>query len=302
MVTHVDYRWDSEQESLHQELVSSSWIRPQQIKLDRHWSEKKGQIKMAKIKDWCKRTDTKVKSHKLTYFEAEVGKHNLAVASVADVVPSHYAAASRVSRILKCLGKTEAAEYIQNKLPTGPRSRSGDIGEILASSFVTEFTDYNVGVLKLRWKDHREMAMRGEDILAIRTDPDVKVNFLKGEVKSRAKLTKKTVDKARKALTSNNGRPTPHALAFVADRLYETGQIELSDLIDQYQLKFRIGLKQLMHMMFMFTGNNPCNLLTDNLRAYTGKISQHAIGLRVTSHQAFIKQIFEKVIANGSKP
>ena len=261
-----------------------------------------GWIKLANIKDWCKRFDTKVKSHKLTYFEADAAQLNLAIASVADVVPNHYAAASRVSRILDRLGKTEAAEYVATKLPTGAKSRSGDIGEILASSFVTEFTGYKIGVLKLRWKDHREMAMRGDDILAVRIDPDVKVKFLKGEVKSRASLTKKTVDEARKALSSRNGRPTPHALAFVADRLYETGQFELSDLIDQYQLKLRIGVKQLLHMIFMFTGNNPCNLLTSNLKAYTGRIPQHAIGLMVTSHQAFIKQIFEKVIADGNKP
>jgi hypothetical protein len=52
----------------------------------------------------------------------------------------------------------------------------------------------------------------------------------------------------------------------------------------------------------MFTGNNPCNLLTADLKAYTGKIPQHSIGLKVTTHQAFVKQIFEKVIANGNKP
>jgi len=257
---------------------------------------------LAKIKNWCKRTDTKVKSHKLTYFEVDAVKLNLAVASVANVVPSHYASASRVSHILNRLGKIEAAEYVATKLPTGAKSRSGDIGEILASSFVTEFTGYKIGVLKLHWKDHREMAMRGDDILAVRIDPDVKVKFLKGEVKSRVNLTKKTVDEAQKAIASSNGRPTPHALAFVADRLYETGQVELSDLIDQYQLKLRIGVKQLSHMMFMFTGNNPCKLLTANLNAYTGKIPQHAIGLRVSTHQAFIKQIFEKVIADGNKP
>jgi hypothetical protein len=257
---------------------------------------------LAKIKHWCKNTESKVSSHKLTYFEADASQLNLAVESVAGVVPTHYAAAARVSRILARLGKTEAAEYIANKLPTDAKSRSGDIGEILASSFVTEFTDYKAGVLKLRWKDHREMAMRGDDILAVRADPLRQVKFLKGEVKSRAKLAKNTVQDARKALDSSNGRPTPHALAFIADRFYETGQTDLSDLIDEYQLKLRISQNQLSHMMFMFTGNDPSDLLTADLTAYAGRIPQHAIGLRVTTHQKFIKDIFEKVIANGKKP
>ncbi|HEY6874199.1 MAG TPA: Hachiman antiphage defense system protein HamA [Geobacteraceae bacterium] len=257
---------------------------------------------MAKINNWCKRTETNIKSHKLTYLEADAAQRNLAVASVADVVPGHYADPSRIAHILARLGKAEAAEYVATKLPTGAKSRSGDIGEILASSFLSEFSDYKLGILKLRWADHREMAMRGDDILAIKINPDGKVMFLKGEVKSRASLTKSTVAEARKALSSSNGRPTPHALAFVADRLYEIGRTDLSDLIDEFQLKRRIALEQVSHMMFVFTGNNPCALLTADLITYTGKIPQHSIGLRVAAHQAFIKEIFEKVIADASKP
>lgn len=257
---------------------------------------------MAKINAWCKRTDSKVNTHSLIYFEADGAKLSTAVADVAAIVPDQYTAANRVAHILDKLGKAEAAEYVATKLPTGPRSRSGDIGEILASSWVSEFTGYKIGVLKLRWKDHREMAMHGDDILAVCFDPDVEVRFLKGEVKSRASLPKKTVDEARKALLSSHGRPTPHALAFVSDRLFETGETELSDLIDKYQLKERIKIEQLSHLMFMFTGNNPCKLMTADLDAYKGKIPQYAVGLRVTKHQAFIKEIFEKVIADGNKP
>lgn len=256
---------------------------------------------MARIKDWCGRSDSKVKSHDVIYLESDASKLIDGVSSVAAVVPGHYASAARVARILKRLGKDEAAEYIRTKLPTGAQSRSGDVGEILASSFVTEFTAYKVGMLKLRWKDHREMAMRGDDVLAVCPDPKVKVRFLKGEVKSRATLAKKTVKEARNALASSHGRPSPHALAFVSDRFFETGQTALSDLIDD-QLKVRITTKQLSHMMFVFTGNDPRKLLTDDLTAYAGAISQHAVGLRVTTHQAFIKQIYDKVTAVGVKP
>lgn len=257
---------------------------------------------MANIKSWCGRTDSKVKTHDLRYLEADPGLLPHAVTSVAAVVPGHYTAADRVADILRRLGKAAVAEYVETKLPQGTKSRSGDLGEILAASYITEFTGYTMGIYKLRWSDHREMAMRGDDILGIRIDPTVKVKFLKGEVKSRATLGKQTVDEARTALTSSNGRPTPHALAFVADRLFETGETALAEAIDEYQLKQRIEIKQLSHLMFMFTGNNPTNLLTANLTAYTGTIRQIAIGLRVSTHQAFIKEVYEKVIADGHRP
>lgn len=258
---------------------------------------------MADIKTWCGQTVTKVKKHNLVYLEADAtALASTGVASVAAVVPGHYAAPDRIADILRRLGKPAVADYVQTKLPQGAKSRSGDLGEILATSYVSEFTDYSIGVFKLRWSDHREMAMRGDDILGIRLDPEVTVKFLKGEVKSRAALGKKTVDEARTALASSNGRPTPHALAFVADRLFETGETALAEVIDQFQLKSRIEINQLSHLMFMFTGNNPSNLLTANLNAYNGKIPQFAVGLRVSTHQAFIKQVFDKVITDGNKP
>lgn len=257
---------------------------------------------MADIKSWCGETVTKVKTHSLVYLEADAtALASTGVAAVASVVPSHYAAPERVADILRRLGKPAVADYVQTKLPQGAKSRSGDLGEILATSYVSEFTGYSV-VFKLRWSDHREMAMRGDDLLGVRLDTGVTVKFLKGEVKSRAALSKKTVDEARTALASNNGRPTPHALAFVADRLFETGETALAEVIDGFQLKARIDIKQLSHLMFMFTGNNPSKLLTANLNAYSGKIPQHAVGLRVSTHQAFIKQVFDKVIADGNKP
>lgn len=114
------------------------------------------------------------------------------------------------------------------------------------------------------------MAMRGDDILGVRFDPTGQVKFLKGEVKSRATLGKKTVDEARTALSSTNGRPTPHALAFVADRLFETGETALAEIIDKYQLKARIEVKQLSHLMF------------------TGKIAQCARSTRSTHPRRWV--------------
>ena len=225
---------------------------------------------MANIKLWCSETVTKVKSHSLVYLEADTAVlESTGVASVAASIPTHYAAPDRIADILRRLGKSAVADYVQTKLPQGAKSRSGDLGEILATSYVSEFTGYSVGVFKLRWSDHREMAMRGDDILGIRLDSGVTVKFLKGEVKSRANLGKKTVDEARTALASSNGRPTPHALAFVADRLFETDETDLAEVIDQFQLKARIEINQLSHLMFTFTGNNPSNLLTANLNAET---------------------------------
>ena len=145
------------------------------------------------------------------------------------------------------------------------------------------------------------MAMRGDDILAIRADPVLAVRFLKGEVKSRAALAAKSVADARDALSSNHGRPTPHALAFLSDRLSETGHKALSDLIDD-QLRQRIKKAQISHLLFVFTGTDPRRALAADLAAYTDTIPQHAVGLRVLAHQDFVKQIFDRADRDALDP
>lgn len=257
---------------------------------------------MIDVESWCTKSVSKVRSHHVTYLQVKSDGLDTLISTMASAVTGHYAAPDRLAAILTRLGKPAVAEYIKTKLPVGAKARSGDMGEILAANYIAMNTPYDVGIFKLRWSDHREMAMRGDDILAIWQPQFGPITFLKGEVKSRAALNKRTVDEARKALASSNGRPTPHALAFLADRLFETGQIDLAQTIDDFQLKTGIQISQMRHLMFMFTGNNPTALLTANLTAYTGKIRQIAVGLRVSSHQIFIKEIFEKAIHDGNQP
>ena len=117
---------------------------------------------------------------------------------------------------------------MKTKLPTKKNIRSGDLGEILSTEFIDAETPYQVSIKRLRWKDHRDMAMRGDDVIGIiPASEDKKINFLKTEAKSRAALNTATVQQARAALNDHDGLPSPHALAFVADRLYEMGNEEL---------------------------------------------------------------------------
>ena len=255
---------------------------------------------MSSLKSWCKTKTEKVKNNRLTLVEGDPKKISDAIDEIAKAIPEHYTSPERVARVMRNLGKNGAAKLIEDKLPTSKNIRSGDLGEILGSLYVSEFTKYATGINRLRWKDHREMAMRGDDIIAVRPTHDGKAKFLKGEAKSNAFLSATTVSKARTALKSNNSRPSSHALSFLAERLHETGEHDLADLIDAALLKEGIRLRQVSHLMFTFSGNDPRTVLHDDLRSHKGRVTQLSVGLRVKQHQAFIKAVFEKVIANGS--
>jgi Cap4 SAVED domain len=254
---------------------------------------------MAKFKKWCTDNEESVNGHRLHVLTADATKLIFGINAVASMLPGHYASDERIAGILQRLGKTKASEYIRSKLPTTKNIRSGDLGEILGASFIAEYTGYTTGIYRLRWKDHREMAMRGDDLIAVRADAGSKVKFLKGEVKSRASLTAGTVSTARKALLSNKNRPSAHALGFVADRLHEVGEHGLGNLVDDAMLDGQIKLSQISHMVFTLSGNNPANLLRNDLTSYSGRVRQYSVGLYVQNHQAFIAAVYDKVTSNG---
>jgi len=106
---------------------------------------------------------------------------------------------------------------VRQKLPESKAIRSGDLGEILATEYIAESTPYEVPIKGLRWKDHRNMAMRGDDVIGIEQNPENgRLKFLKSEAKSRAALAAGVVVDARTALEKDGGLPSPHALAFVS--------------------------------------------------------------------------------------
>jgi hypothetical protein len=208
-----------------------------------------------------------------------------------------------VARALARLGKPAAAALIQGKLPTTKAIRSGDLGEIYATEWIDVYSGYRAPIKRLRWKDHRNMAMRGDDVIAIQQDVQTqRLRFLKTEAKSRASLTAKVLAEARAGLDKDGGLPSAHALSFISERLLGMGNLPLADAIDDALLKHGIPAQSVTHLLFVFSGNAPDALLTTALQGYPGPISQWGIGLRVEGHGTFIGAVYDRVIADANNP
>lgn len=250
--------------------------------------------------DWCQEAEEDVGEHQLAILTGIAANLNIGRDAAALSVPTHYASEERVADLLERLGKPAAAKFVRDKLPESKQIRSGDLGEIFATEYIGESTIYTVPIKRLRWKDHRNMSMRGDDMIGVQMPDDGSpIRFMKGETKSRAALSAAVLSEARTALDNDNGLPSPHALAFVADRLHETGDNATADAIDDAQLEDGIHAAQVCHFLFIFCGSSPSNLMRTNLSEYAGAITQLYVGLRVSTHQAFIKDVYAKVIANG---
>ncbi|RXJ77026.1 hypothetical protein CRV03_07115 [Arcobacter sp. F155] len=239
--------------------------------------------------------------HSFTILELKDEHFQEIVQGLIDLVPEYYIAPESVADVLTRLGKSAAAKKILDKTPTVKKIRSGDIGEIITSDYIDESTNYNVPIKKLRWKDHRNMAMRGDDILGIYINPsDQCVKFLKAEAKSYQSLSQSVLDSARSELDNDNGLPSPHALSFVIDRLRETGSIDLANKLEKVQLVDGINQDHVEHLLFTFTKTNSGTLQKNALETYSDNIKQTSISLRTNKHQELINQVYEGIINANS--
>lgn len=258
---------------------------------------------MVQFATWCNSSATPVGAHSLQILTGDPARLHLGVGATAAVVPGHYASEERIAHVLRHLGKPQAAAIIEAKLPTTKQIRSGDLGEIFATEWIVTNTIYRVPIKRLRWKDHRNMAMRGEDVIGIVQDPITsRLLFLKTEAKSRATLTGQVLVEARAGLDKENGLPSAHALSYISARLFETGDHVLADAIDQATFNSGIQANSVRHLLFTFSGNAPQALLTASLQAYGGNYGQMSVGLEVNGHPAFVGAVYDQVIANANQP
>ena len=184
---------------------------------------------MPQFNDWCLSVDEPIGNHFRRVMTGQTAQLPTGIQATAAIVPTHYAlwrSRWRAATALARLGKPAAAALIEGTLPTTKAIRSGDLGEIYATEWIDAHSGgYRAPIKRLRWKDHRNMAMRGDDVIAILQDAQTqRLHFLKAEAKSRAALTAQVLIEARASLDKDGGRPSAHALSFISACLLEFGQ------------------------------------------------------------------------------
>jgi hypothetical protein len=257
---------------------------------------------MVNFNSWCDAVDLQVGNHLCRVMTSRSASLPTGIRATAEIVPGHYASAERVARALAQLGKNAAAALIEEKLPTTTTLRSGDLGEIYATEWINSHSCvYFVPIKRLRWRDHRNMAMRGEDVIGFFQDPgSQRLSFLKTEAKSRVRLNMNVLTEARAGLDKDGGRPSAHAIAYISDRLFDLGDRVLVDAIDDALRVHGIPDDSVRHLLFTFSGNAPQALLTASLQAYPGPFNQWAVGLHVEGHADFIGAVYNQVIDDGN--
>ena len=242
---------------------------------------------------WLEGSANNVGPHSLMILSECPGLRACLAAELQETFRDHYMSREMFSKRVADLGAPETAEILKELLPTKKQSRSGDAGEILATEIAEEKLQYQVPIRRLRWKDGREAALRGDDIVGVSHDSAGRLRFLKGESKSRAALTPSTIKEASKALDGDLGRPSRHSVIFIANRLRELGRDALATELDKALLQSFSG-HDIEHLLFVISGNNPGNILSKHVAEIENhQHKRHAIGVRIPDHGQFIAQLFD---------
>lgn len=245
------------------------------------------------ITRWLHDNTTDVGQHSVMLLSESPGTRACVAAELNGTFRDHYMSQETWGKRIEDLGAPETAKILQELLPQTKRSRSGDTGEILATEVAEEKLSYEVPIRKLRWKDGRNAALRGDDIVGVAHDPEGKIQFLKGESKSRIALSPSTINEASEALDRDMGRPNRHAILFIANRLRELGKDDLATELEKASLLSFNGY-EVEHMLFVVSGNNPGNILTKHLAGIESEQpKRYAIGVWIPDHGQFIEELYD---------
>ena len=243
------------------------------------------------IEDLCEITEVKLNQHifKVLNLKDEYFLHfkELIIAKL----PEYYLSTTSFQRTMILLGKEAAYKKLKLKFPQVLKLRSGDLGEVISSSYIEHHLDYLVPINKIQWRDHRDMAMRGDDVIALKIEGD-NFKFIKCESKSAQKLSTSTLDEARKELDSFDGRPSPHSIEFIIERLYESGKQSLAEKLEIFNYTKTIKKSDVKHLLFVITKSNPDSLQRKAFESYIGDFCQISIGMKVDKHPELVNEVF----------
>ena len=161
------------------------------------------------FEEWCDNSSAVHSRHHFDVLTEKVNARDVILPELVSVLHDHYDARARFLERAARLDCDRAVEVIRQRLPTTVIERSGDIGEILATEYVNSSLPFVIPINRFQWKDARNTAMRGDDLIEFRLKADGGLDaLLKGNSKSRIGLHNNAMAEAVTKLREYDGRPS----------------------------------------------------------------------------------------------
>lgn len=209
-------------------------------------------------------TDSKVPHRALTLPEECVEQ---TVAQLRGALISHHADEGKIARIKSQL---ERLGFDHSKLQTCPipradKTRKGNLAEIFLAEYVSTTAEADLPVFRLRYNPNTEQSMKGDDVLVFDFNQEP-VRVFVGEAKFRSTSSKQAVQDMAKALLSSHRAGVPASMQFVADRLFETGRMDLGQRVEDCATSIANGVHDLRYVGLLMSKGKCKEHVNENIQ------------------------------------
>ena len=142
-----------------------------------------------------------------------------------------------------------------HRFPRTNKTRKGNLAEVFLAEYIVAGSDADLPVYRLRYNPNVEQSMKGDDVLAF-DFRSRRVRILVGEAKFRGTPSKKAVEDIVGGLCRSHQAGLPVSLQFVADRLFEAGNMDLGRRVEDCALLMAQGRLDLYYVGLLLSNTN----------------------------------------------
>lgn len=223
------------------------------------------------------------------------GDRDATAAALRDVLVRHHTDPEALKRsrehreALRRLGFGAEAAGLR-RFPASDTTRKGNLAEIVLAEYVVASSGLNLPVYRLRYNPNTEQSMKGDDVLAFDLDARP-VRVIVGEAKFRAASTAAAVTEIVEALVRSHRGGIPTSLQFVADRLFESAQMELGQRVLECAKLFALGRLRLDYVGLLMGDSRAAERVDASTPSSLRRLAMISFG--VFDPNAFVHACFE---------
>lgn len=223
------------------------------------------------------------------------GKRKTLVKATREMLITHHLSEETINREKKRakafanLGfKNQAAKV--KRFPTNDTTQKGNLAEIILAEYVVASANTSLPVYRLRYNPNVDQSMKGDDVLAFDLE-GTPTRLIVGEAKFRKTSSAQVVEELINNLSRSKLNGLPTSLTFVLDRLYESGNQDLAEKVENCILLFAKGKLELSYVGFLMSDTAASRHVKENGTAAIDRFAIISFGL--DAPEKLVEQCFK---------
>lgn len=181
--------------------------------------------------------------------------------------------------------------------PKSSTTQKGNFAEVFLAEYLYTTTGAELPVYRLRYNPNVEQSMKGDDVLLFDLDSDP-VRIIVGESKFRGIPNKKAVTDIIDGLVRSNKAGLPISLMFVAERLFEAGDSEMAEKVQNCAILFATNKLQIDYVGLLMSTHKAKEIINEHTSGELHNLLMISLGFH--SPETIVQQAFARLEGNNA--